>query len=249
MGKKTFKTPKKAAKAVAPMSPAPAQKRTSPTGHSPFSIFSHGKGPYSAGKTQGHTPDNTRTMPLSTHTTGNNHAKGKSPGDTLYYEDDFYTATKFSEKYNALVLAFKNLKTRTDGDYSGASHDQGHHNAAYICIEKCIHMLQEMLTIPTAHCDFDFLAKLNLAITSTETDRNLYNPLGLRPIYKDTSYLHYDWTAAANTTALQTPLTEANIRAAVPDMTVLLRIGVPLHMQAVNPPAPPPVQGSTLSFV
>lgn len=220
-------------------SPAKARVGISPKGHTPLGLFSHEKKDVvKKGKSLGHTPEGKNTISLNAHSTGKNHLLGKSPGATIVEENDFYTATDFRTKYHALVVALKNLKERTDGDFLGKLHDQSHHNAAYLSIEKCLFMLKEMLTIPVVDRDFDFIAKLNEAITSTEADRALYNPLGLRPIYQHLSFRDYDWSAAGNTSAFRAPLTEADINNVTPDVASLTQYNIPVSMTPVTPTPP-----------
>ncbi len=192
-------------------------------------------------KSNGVTPGGTTKVPLDTHE-GGHHPLYRSPGDSLYKNsNDFYTFTSFKKKYSALKLAFTELKLRVDSDYEYALKgklDQGHYNATYLAIHKCMHMLQEMVGLDKHLKDFDVLLHLNRAISTPCITYNLYNPIDLLDAYSDLSYLNYRPDLVDLAYQNKTPITEADTLAFAVDTASLTTIGVPAHGVPVEPQAP-----------
>ncbi|MCH9756618.1 MAG: hypothetical protein K0U37_05440 [Gammaproteobacteria bacterium] len=213
-------------------SPAKATVVPSPMDGSGCTAFVHHNSDDS--KTSGLTPGETRKMVLSDKV-GTHHVNLKSPGDSLYTtESDFYTATTFDAKYKALLLTMTNLKRRIDSDYlKSKKRDQRHYTATFLGIQKCLHMLQEMVNLSEEVKTYDFLKRLNRAILHEDS---LYNPIDMLPCYQDRHYSTYDKSKVDSAYEQCTPLTKASILAVTVNRKVLTQIGIPVCGVPLTPP-------------
>ncbi|MDF1646295.1 MAG: hypothetical protein P1U61_04835 [Legionellaceae bacterium] len=230
------------------MSPAKATPAHSPHDGTGCIAFFH----YNTeqAKKTGLTPGESREIPLDSYE-GEHHLKFKSPGQKIYRrENDFYRTSSFDKKYKFLLLTLTNLKSRIDNHYERPpkSQDQRHYTAIFIQIQRSLHMLKEMVNLPEHVQEYDFLQKLNQAITSKKFNHALYNPIDMLPCYQDKHFSTYTNTSVDIACGHQTPLTKASIQAISLNIPLLTNIlssdGIPISggvpvVQRANPKQSP----------
>ena|GEM_PF-3720758 len=124
---------------------------------------------------------------------GRNHKYATRPDGSRYKAEDFDKVATNEERWDCLVLDLINLKRRADSDFQhfeAYSYDAGHH---YYIIGKINTVISKIkYFLEQDDLNKNVLQELDTLIA----DNQIYNPFGLRRIYKDDGT--YSYKAASN---------------------------------------------------